>query len=95
MKQRREQKREKLLQYAERVLGIQEGADDERIDLAIERTETFFKQLGLPVSLGDVELGPEVIDPVIANLEKHERFDLGEHEDIQLEQSRQILEEAL
>lgn len=95
MKQRRQQKREKLLQYAERVLGITEGDDDQRLDTAIERTVIFDKQMGLPTSLADVDLDSQAIDPLIANLEKHDRLNLGEHGDIHLEQSRLILQAAL
>lgn len=95
MKQRREEKRAKLLQYAERVLGIVDGEEEHRIDEAIERTVVFFKELGLPTSLADVDLGGEVVDLVIANLEKHDRLDMGEHSDIGLEQCRMILQTAM
>jgi NADP-dependent alcohol dehydrogenase len=95
MKQRREEKRAKLLQYAERVLGIGEGDEEQRIDEAIERTVGFFKELELPTSLADVDLGDEVVDPVMANLEKHDRKELGEHSDIGLDQCRLILQTAL
>ena len=40
------QKGDKLLQYGERVWGITTGERDERIRLAIERTEGFFRSLG-------------------------------------------------
>jgi NADP-dependent alcohol dehydrogenase len=95
MKHCREAKREKLLQYAERVFGIMEGDEDKRIDTAIEETVTFFKQMGLPTSLGDVDLDDGSIDAVIGNLEKHGRTKMGEHGDIGLEQSRSILQAAL
>jgi NADP-dependent alcohol dehydrogenase len=95
MKQRREEKRAKLLQHAERVLGIGEGDEEQLIDEAIERTVGFFKELELPTSLADVDLGDEVVDPVMANLEKHDRKELGEHSDIGLDQCRLILQAAL
>ena len=41
---RREQKKEKLVQFAERVWGIREGSSDEKIDEAIARTEEFFPE---------------------------------------------------
>jgi alcohol dehydrogenase YqhD (iron-dependent ADH family) len=95
MKHCREAKRDKLLQYAERVFGITQGDDEKRIDEAIDRTIEFFKQMGLPTSLGDVGLDAGMIDDVVANLEKHDRLEMGEHEDIDLEQSRLILRAAL
>jgi len=59
MKVRREEKREKLLQYAERVWHIREGDDDARIDQAIAATETFFEKMGVPTRLSHVDLGGE------------------------------------
>ncbi|MFX6760045.1 iron-containing alcohol dehydrogenase, partial [Acinetobacter baumannii] len=38
---RREPKRAKLLQYAERVWGLTEGTEDSRIDAAIDATRAF------------------------------------------------------
>ena len=95
MKQRRKEKRAKLLQYAERVFDITEENEEQRIDEAIERTVKFFRELALPTSLGDVNLGAEVVEPVLANLKKHDRVDMGEHGDINLEQCRLILEAAV
>lgn len=95
MKQRREEKRAKLLQYAERVFNITEENEEKRIDEAIERTVKFFEELALPTSLGDVDLGAEVVEPVLANLKKHDRVDMGEHGDINLDECRLILQAAV
>ncbi len=46
--EKRDAKREKLLQYAERVWNITEGSDDQRIDAAIAATRQFFEQMGVP-----------------------------------------------
>ena len=43
----REQKRGKLLQYGERIWGIADGSEEERIDRTLEATEKFFRSLGL------------------------------------------------
>jgi NADP-dependent alcohol dehydrogenase len=43
----RQSKREKLLQYAECVWGINEGNEEQRIDAAIDRTRKFFEQMQL------------------------------------------------
>ena len=95
MKQRRKEKRAKLLQYAERVFDITEENEEQRIDEAIERTVKFFRELALPTSLGDVNLGAEVVEPVLANLKKHDRVDMGEHGDINLDECRLILQAAV
>lgn len=92
---RRESKAAKLLQYAERVWQIREGSEQARIDAAIEQTKAFFKAMGIPTQLGDYDLGNEAIDKVVAQLEHHGMTALGEHSDVTLAISRQILEKAL
>jgi len=95
MKVRREQKREKLLQYASRVWHINEGDDDARIDQAIRLTEEFFVTMQLPTRLADIDLGSKDIDLLIERLEQHGMTELGEHGDITLAISREILTQAL
>jgi NADP-dependent alcohol dehydrogenase len=41
------EKLDKLVQYAERVWNIREGSPEQRAEKAIERTEQFFRQLGV------------------------------------------------
>lgn len=68
---RKEQKKEKLLQYAERVWGITEGSEDARIEKAILKTEEFFHSLDIPTKLSDYNLGEELIEKVLVSLENH------------------------
>ncbi len=95
MQVRRAQKRDKLLQYAERVWHIVDGDEEQRIDAAIARTRAFFEDLGLPTRLADYQLGAKDIDEVIKQLEAHKLTKLGEHQDISLDVSRRILEASL
>lgn len=95
MQVRRDEKREKLLQYAERVWQIVDGDEDQRIDAAIERTRNFFEGLGLPTRLSDYKLGASDIDAVIGQLESNKLTKLGEHKTVSLEVSRRILEASL
>ena len=95
MKVRKEQKREKLLQYATRVWQINEGDDDTRIDKAIHLTEAFFTQMQVPTRLSHVDLGSSDIDLLIERLKLHGMTSLGEQSDITLEISREILMQAL
>lgn len=53
LRHQRKQKGQKLLQYAQRVWGITEGSDDERIDAAIEKTEAFFRSLDVKTRLNE------------------------------------------
>jgi Uncharacterized oxidoreductases, Fe-dependent alcohol dehydrogenase family len=57
----KEQKKEKLAQYGERVWGIAVGNISENADLAIRKTEDFFRNLGLATRLSEVNVGEETI----------------------------------
>lgn len=92
---RKEQKKEKLLQYAERVWGITEGSEDDRIEKAILKTEDFFHSLDIPTKLSDYNLGEELIEKVLISLEKHGMTALSEHGDVNLDVSKKILAAAL
>ena len=91
----REQKREKLLQYGERVWNITSGSDDERITAAIASTRAFFEGLGIPTRFSAYQLGQEAVEAVLKQLAAHGMTSLGEHRDIDLARSRRILEAAL
>jgi len=92
---RREAKRGKLLQYAERVWNLSEGSEDARIDAAIARTEAFFRDMGVATRLSDYGLGANSIDAVLAALEAHRMVKLGEQRDVTPEVSRKVLELCL
>jgi len=94
-KVRKEQKKEKLLQYAERVWGISEGDSDIRIQKAIARTEEFFHSLGIQTRLTDHGITEEGIDRIIESLKKHGMTALSEKGDVTPEISKQILMAAL
>ena len=95
LNERRSQKREKLLQYGERVWGITTGTDDERITAAIDQTRDFFERMGIPTRLHAYGLGADAIDVLIRQLEAHGMTKLSEHGDLTPEVSRRILEAAL
>lgn len=91
---RREQKRAKLLQYAERVWEIREGDEDSRIDQAIAQTRAFFESLGVPTRLSAHGVPREGIDQVVDALQAHGMVALSESGDLTPEISRRILEDA-
>jgi len=95
LRNRRVAKREKLLQYAERVWHLFEGDDESRIDQAIENTVQFFKTMQVPTSLTEVDLDAGHIDDILAKLKQHGMVALGEKRDVTLDVSREILEAAL
>ena len=93
MKHQRKFKAEKIRQYGERVWGISEDDPERAINLAIEKTVEFFKDMGAPVSLSDVDLTPKDVRKIV---ETHEQrgSKLGEHENIRSAQVGEILELA-
>ncbi len=94
-KVRKQQKSAKLLQYGERVWGITDGSEEERIDRAILKTEAFFQSLGMKTRLSEYDLGEADIEKVIASLEKHGMTALSETGDVTPDICRQILKQAL
>ena len=60
----REQKKAKLLQFGERVLGVCEGSEDERVDQVIAKIEAFFKSLGLATRLSEKGIGVDVVEEI-------------------------------
>ena len=94
LQQRREEKRGKLLQYAERVWGLRDGDDDQRIDQAIARTRQFFEALDVPTRLSDYGIGRDAIPALVEQLRRHGMITLGEHGNLGLDGSRQVYELA-
>ncbi|GKX62663.1 NADH-dependent alcohol dehydrogenase [Pragia fontium] len=95
MRARKAQKWQKLLQYADRIWGIDTGTEDQRIEAAIKATEQFFQQMGAPTRLSDYQLDGSTIPDLIKKLEEHGMTKLGEHRDITLADSQKIYESAI
>ncbi len=94
MNVQREQKKEKILQYGERVWGITEGTEQERIDQAIAKTRGFYESLGLRTRLSDLGVGVEVAAQVAARLEARGMLKFGERGDITPAVVEKILRQA-
>jgi NADP-dependent alcohol dehydrogenase len=92
---RKEQKRGKLLQYAERVWGITEGDEESRIDAAIDKTRLFFESLGISTRLSSYGVTDEQVEDVVKALEAHGMVALSETGDVTPDVSRQILKHAM
>lgn len=92
---RKDQKREKLLQYAQRIWGIKTGNDDYQIAEGIIKTREFFESMGIKTRLSDYKIGPDSVEKVVAQLKSHQMIKLGEHGDITPDVARQILELCL
>lgn len=92
---RRDVKRSKLLQYADRVWGLRAGDEDARIDQAIAHTRAFFEALGVRTRLADYGVGAEAVERIVAQLEAHRMVKLGEDRAVDLALSRRIVEACL
>ena len=87
---KREEKKAKILQYGERVWGISEGTENERIDLAIKKTADFFEKMGLPTTLSAYGLTNETVDR-ITNRFRERPYKLGEKRNIDYKVIESIL----
>ena len=93
LSQLKEKRSEKLLQYAERVWNITEGTDDEKKILAIEKTEAFFKQVGIQTRLSELNVGQDSIDIIAKRFE--ERGYVGMLPDVEVKDVAEILQARL
>jgi len=88
---RRDRKREKLLQYADRVWGLVDGTEESRIDRAIAKTREFFEAVGVRTHLSDYGVGLDVIPLITDRFEKRGFVALGENKDVTPKVVEQVL----
>ena len=94
MNVKRESKKDKILQYGERVWGITDGTNAEKIDAIIEKTVAFFESVGIQTRLKDYDVSIQTIEKI------KERFKLngtklGEKKDIDFLVVEEILTNRL
>jgi NADP-dependent alcohol dehydrogenase len=82
LKVRAQDKRQKLLLYAERVWGIPPEDESVCIDRAIDRTREFFESMGLPARLSGYGVENLNIEQVIRLLEEHGLVNMGEKKNV-------------
>ena len=92
---RKADKLAKLVQFAERVWGVDAGSDEQKAEAAIAKMRAFFESVGVATKLGDYQLGAEHIEPIIDSLIKHNMVALGEHGDITPDLCRGVLQASL
>jgi len=86
----KDQKKSKLLQYGERIFGITEGSEEDRVDKAIEMTEAFYRSLGLTTRLSEEGIGNETVE-VIASRFNNRGVAFGENRNVTGDVAREIL----
>ena len=83
-------KQGKLLQYGERIWGITSGTTEERVALAIQKTEDFFRSLGLHTRLSEENIGDVTIDEITRRFTER-NVSFGEDRDVTAQIAREIL----
>ncbi len=95
MERVREVRKVKMLQYAERIWGITEGSDAEKLDAAIAKTEAFFRELGMKACLNEHNIEQEVIDEIVNRFRDRGLEYPGMQKDISVEDIDVILRSRL
>ena len=93
MRVMKDEKRKKLLQYAERVWNITETDEDKKIEIAIKKTEDFYRSLPLKTKLSEHGIGDDVCGQIV-NRFRERGSRLGENGSITADTVKVILEEC-
>ena len=88
-----ETKKEKLAQYAERVWNITEGTLEEKAHAGINKTDEFFKSLGIDIKLSDYTQDYSETGSIVAKRFTERGWDgLGEHKSLTPTDAQKIIE---
>lgn len=94
LRHQREKKAAKLLQYGERIFGIADGTEAQRIEQAIDRTERFFRSLGVGTRLADYGIQTQGLERIGRRIAERDGK-IGEHQAIGRKEIDEILSSAL
>lgn len=94
LREMKDDKREKLLQYGKNVWGIETGTEDNRIDEAIIRTVSFFNSLGIKTKLSAYGINGSQLTPIFERFQTRQ-WKLGERKNITPNRIEIILKSAL
>ena len=87
----REDRKEKLIQYAKNVWNISEENDSLTIDILIKRTNEFFTSLGIKSHLSDFNISADDVDVIVKRFENRDSDTLGNLFDVKTKDLRSIL----
>ncbi len=94
LRHQKEDKKDKLLQYTERVWGLSGEDDDEVIEAGIQKTEAFFHRLGVPTRLSDHQVDLKQTEPIVARFSE-QNARMGERQSIDAPAVEAILRASL
>ncbi|MGC7560600.1 iron-containing alcohol dehydrogenase [Pasteurella sp. PK-2025] len=95
MQHQQAQKREKLIQFARRVWGFSGENGDDAVQYAIEKTRAFFEQMGVKTRFRDYAIDDSQFSVILDKLAQHQRYNLGEHKNLDRQAVKEILYGAL
>lgn len=84
-------KGDKILQYGERVWNITEGTREERIEATINKTEEFFRSLGVTTRLSEEGIGDDTIDEIEKRFNER-KVAFGENKNVDGAMAKKILQ---
>lgn len=90
-----EEKKEKLVQYGQRVWNISGLSEDETAREAIRRTDEFFRSLGMKTRLSEHGIGEETIREIVRRFSEPVKVTLGERGTITPDKVGEILRNRL
>jgi len=81
LRHEKENKKEKLLQFAKRVWRLSGEDDDDVIEQGIQKTEAFFHLLGMPTRLRDHQVDVKQTEPIVTRFSEQKAL-MGERQSI-------------
>ncbi|HDR1125460.1 iron-containing alcohol dehydrogenase [Pasteurella multocida] len=94
MQHQQANKREKLIQFAQRVWHYQ-GDEEQAIQVSIEKTRQFFEQMGVKTRFSDYAIDDSQFSVILDKLAEHQAYNLGEHQHLDRQAVNEILYAAL
>lgn len=91
LRHEKDNKRDKLLKYARRVLSIDESDEDKAIERAINETASFFNSLGAKTKLSDCDIAAKEAAAKVGDRLEERGLTYGEHQSIAAPEIREIL----
>ncbi len=95
LREMKNSKKDKLVQYAERVWKIKNNNTDALIEEAIMKTQSFFEAIGIRTKLRDYKIEAHEIDRLMSRLGEKNMFPLGERQNMDQATCQRILTASL
>lgn len=90
----RAEKGDKIIQYGKRIWGIEHNDKETAIKMIIDKTEEFFRSLGLKTRLSENGVGEETINEIVRRFTERD-VHVGENRSVDAQVARQILERVI